>query len=106
MNPRQLDRFGLLALLCCCFSVCTTRPITQKTIADVPNMSAYEATPDKVDSLFLQIATVEEQGESLATRLSIAINQQKKERAKPRTFTISSNHPNYFTGEKDTIPDN
>ncbi len=38
-------------------------------------MAAYEATPDKVDSLFLQISTVEAQGESLATRLSIAIRK-------------------------------
>ena len=79
----ELDRYAWIALLCCCFSVCTTRPIdTQKKAASVVQKVD---TVDRVTLLLNRIKAAEVQGESLSSAIVKANTVVKKPRVSVRS---------------------
>ena len=67
----ELDRYAWVALLCCCFSLCTTRPIHTGEKSQSPGQKADTAS-DRITLLFDRIKAAEVAGESLSTAISKA----------------------------------
>lgn len=88
----KLDNFGKLALICCMFSLCTTRPIGhEKAIA------TFERTPDKVDIIMMKCEALQAKEESLSNVLNYAIaNHRRAPELRPLkkdTIHIATPHP-------------
>lgn len=96
MIPR-LDRFAWMALLCCAFSVCTTRPIDKRQKSNYEAVVVSEKC-DKCDNLLKRIDEVSAKSESLDSRLSLAIRLASKRKppeirpAKKDTTEIFESH--------------
>ena len=75
----KLDRFAWIALLCCCFSVCTTRPIDLHRRTASNEVEQSDA-PDKIDALNAKIEAVEAKSSSLSVALRGIVYAPKKRR--------------------------
>ena len=84
MIPR-LDRFAWIALLFCCFSLCTTRPIGPIEYADAGHVGAPDTT-SSIDALFDKIHDAEVASDSLSNALSRSVSVRNS----PRQTVIKS----------------
>ena len=79
MIPR-LDRFAWVALLCCAFSVCTTRPIDKRIKESETQPTFVSSKFDKCDALLSRIDEVSAKSESLSNAMDAAIKRENRRR--------------------------